>query len=74
MEQASPFVTLDELAKYLNVSHSTVRVWMRKGSIPKHTYIKVGQTYRFNRDQVVNELNAAGPLQTEMDLGEEQEN
>jgi len=74
MEQPSPFVTVNELAEYLNVSTSTIRLWVRKDRIPKHTYIKVGQTYRFNRDKVVAELNAAGPIQLEFDFDNNEEN
>jgi len=40
-------VPIDEAAKHFSVSTSTIRVWMRKNRIPKHTYIKLGSTYRF---------------------------
>lgn len=43
----SPYSTIEEVAKHYGVSLSTIRAWVRQGNIPKTTYIKVGQTYRF---------------------------
>ena len=54
-----PFVPIEELAKHFTVSVSTVRAWVRQGMIPKDTYIKVGNTYRFSVSKVVNALTAA---------------
>lgn len=45
---ASPYVPIEDVAKYFAVSISTIRAWIRQGIIPKNTYIKVGATYRFN--------------------------
>jgi excisionase family DNA binding protein len=53
---ASPYVPIEDVAKYLSVSLSTVRAWVRQGYIPKHTYIKVGNTYRFRLAAVVEHL------------------
>tara|TARA_R100000687_G_scaffold75234_1_gene66584 strand:- start:29 stop:295 length:267 start_codon:yes stop_codon:yes gene_type:complete len=50
------YVPIEGLAKHLSVKVSTIRQWVNKGYIPKHTYIKVGYTYRFNIPQVVNAL------------------
>jgi excisionase family DNA binding protein len=44
----SPYVAIEDLAKYFAVSVSTVRAWVRQEIIPKDTYIKIGATYRFN--------------------------
>jgi len=79
-----PFVPIEDLAKHFTVSVSTVRAWVRQGLIPKETYIKVGNTYRFNVTKVVNALTAApkdepekpepkveaeeAPVQLELDL------
>ena len=54
-----PFVPIEDLAKHFTVSVSTVRAWVRQGLIPKETYIKVGNPYRFNVTKVVNALTAA---------------
>jgi len=54
----SPFVTIENLAQYFCVSVSTIRAWVRQGYIPETTYIKLGNTYRFNRDQVSEALTA----------------
>jgi|TARA_R110000744_G_scaffold246184_2_gene362745 excisionase family DNA binding protein len=47
-----PFVPIEELSKHFSVSVSTIRAWVRQGHIPKDTYIKVGNTYRFSVDDV----------------------
>ena len=51
-----PFVPIEDLAKHFTVSVSTIRAWVRQGLIPKHTFIKVGNTYRFNVGKVVDAL------------------
>lgn len=51
---ASPYVTLEEMAAYLKVSKSTFRAWLRQGRLPKATYIKFGRAYRFDREKVVS--------------------
>jgi excisionase family DNA binding protein len=43
-----PFVPIEDLSKHFSVSVSTIRAWVRQGHIPKSTYIKVGNTYRFS--------------------------
>lgn len=50
------FVTIEDLANIFAVSVSTARAWVRTGAIPKHTYIKIGHTYRFNLPRVVEAL------------------
>ena len=52
----SPFVTIESLAQYFCVSVSTIRAWVRQGHIPENTYIKLGNTYRFNRAAVEQAL------------------
>jgi len=52
----SPYVAIEDVAKYFSVSISTVRAWLRQGYIPKTTYIKVGNTYRFHLAAVVEHL------------------
>jgi len=47
-----PFVPIEALAKHFSVSVSTIRAWVRQVHIPKDTYIKVGNTYRFSIDDV----------------------
>jgi len=51
-----PFVPIEDLAKHFSVSISTIRAWVRQGHIPKDTYIKVGNTYRFAIDNVSTAL------------------
>jgi excisionase family DNA binding protein len=56
--EKSPFVTIESLAQYFCVSVSTIRAWVRQGHIPENTYIKLGNTYRFNRAAVQDALMA----------------
>ncbi len=53
-----PFVPIEELAKHFSVSVSTIRAWVRQGNIPKDTYVKVGNTYRFCVGDVSKALTA----------------
>lgn len=55
-----PFVPIEEVAKHFTVSVSTIRAWVRQGHIPKDTYIKVGNTYRFSIDNVAAALTTQG--------------
>lgn len=45
---SGPYVPIEDVAKHLSVSVSTVRKWVREKHIPRATYIKVGNTYRFD--------------------------
>ena len=42
-----PYVPIENLAKHFSVSVSTIRGWVRNGHIPKDTYVKIDNTYRF---------------------------
>jgi excisionase family DNA binding protein len=55
-EKRPPLVSIDDLAITLGVSVSTVRSWVRDGEIPRQTYIRVGKTYRFEQEEVINAL------------------
>jgi hypothetical protein len=55
---SEPFVPIEDLAKQFTVSVSTVRAWVRQGYIPKDTYLKIGNTYRFNVPAVVKALSS----------------
>ena len=50
------YVPIDVVASRLSIRPNTLRKWIREGSIQKHTYIKVGNTYRFNADAVIDAL------------------
>jgi excisionase family DNA binding protein len=56
---STEYVPIDDVAKCLHVSPATVRGWVRRGKIPLNTYIKVGTTYRFNVDAVVEALRGS---------------
>jgi excisionase family DNA binding protein len=76
-----PFVPIETLAKHFTVSVSTIRAWLRQGYIPSDTYVKIGNTYRFNVSAVVQALSAkpkddvkmiepenAEPIQVQLEL------
>jgi hypothetical protein len=56
MAELDKFVPIEDLAKHFAVSVSTVRTWVRRGHIPKDTYLKIGNTYRFNIPKVIDAL------------------
>ena len=47
------FRPIEDVAKKLSVSTSTVRAWTRQGHIPDNAYIKIGQTYRYLVDETI---------------------
>jgi excisionase family DNA binding protein len=51
-----PYVPIENLAKHFSVSISTIRGWVRNGHIPKDTYVKIGNTYRFCVEDVSDAL------------------
>jgi excisionase family DNA binding protein len=51
-ENESPYVNINKVAEYYQVSVSTVRKWMRMGKIPASTYIGISGTYRFRLPEV----------------------
>ncbi len=55
------YVTLDELATHVGVKVSTVRQWVKRGFIPRDTYIRAGNTYRFCVEDVVAALRKEEP-------------
>ena len=57
------YVPIEDVANHFSVSISTIRAWVRQKEIPDNTYIKVGNTYRFNVDAVSDALtNKSKPL------------
>jgi excisionase family DNA binding protein len=58
MTHQTPYVTLEEAAEHFRVSLSTFRGWVRKGTVPKETYLQLGSVYRFNLPAVEDALMA----------------
>jgi len=52
----TPFVAIEDLAKHLAVSVSTVRGWVRQGHIPETTFLKINNVYRFDKQAVSDAL------------------
>ena len=52
----TPFVAIEDLAKHLAVSVSTVRGWVRQGHIPENTFLKINNVYRFDKQAVSDAL------------------
>tara|TARA_R100001460_G_scaffold53159_6_gene92181 strand:+ start:888 stop:1163 length:276 start_codon:yes stop_codon:yes gene_type:complete len=68
---AGPYVPIEELAKHFSVSISTIRMWVRNGHIPKDTYVNIGNTYRFNIDNVASALTKSNAKEdSNDDVGE----
>jgi excisionase family DNA binding protein len=72
----TPYVPIEELAKHLSVSVSTIRGWVRNKHIPENTYIRVINTYRFSVNDVVDALSATKNhpqpvVRAEPDFGED---
>lgn len=71
-----PFVTIESVAEHFVVSVATVRTWLRNGTVPRDTYLKVGNTYRFDLPKLADALVNAPkkPVQLEMDFDNETDN
>jgi excisionase family DNA binding protein len=52
------YVPIDVVSKRFTVSNSTIRAWVKSGHIPLATYVRVGNTYRFNLGEVISTLHA----------------
>jgi len=61
MSEEREFVEIRKVAEHFKVSESTVRAWIRNGSIPEHTYIKVGKTFRFELNLISDALLGEKP-------------
>ena len=68
-----PFIQIEDLAKHFAVSISTIRAWVRQGHIPKTTYIKIGNTYRFNKTAVTEALTKSAQNVDEAPIEEQLE-
>lgn len=55
-QKPEPLIPIEDVAKHFTVSVSTVRAWVRQGYIPRSTYIKIGNTYRFNLTEILASL------------------
>jgi excisionase family DNA binding protein len=47
-------VPIEDLARTLTVSVTTVRSWVRTGLIPGDRYVKIGNTYRFDKEAIID--------------------
>ena len=64
-ENESPYVGINVVVDYFQVSLSTVRKWIYSGAIPDSTYIRVSGTYRFRLPEVEAALAAYTKAQSE---------
>tara|TARA_R100000458_G_C8273281_1_gene248134 strand:+ start:610 stop:975 length:366 start_codon:yes stop_codon:yes gene_type:complete len=75
MSEEREFVEIRKVAEHFKVSESTVRAWIRNGSIPEHTYIKVGKTFRFELNLISDALLGEQPkAKPRRPLTQEEEN
>ena len=68
---SGPYVPIEDLAQHFSVSVSTIRGWLRRKQIPNHTFIRVGNTYRFSIEDVSVDLSAPTPASPARQLWEE---
>jgi predicted site-specific integrase-resolvase len=73
MQTETPYVPIEDVAKHFSVSLSTVRGWVRTGTIPPTAYIKLGYIYRFNLPSVASALMAASDTEKKNDNPTENE-
>jgi excisionase family DNA binding protein len=57
-DKVTPYATLEQAAKFFQVSLSTFRSWIQKGIVPRDSYIKLGSVYRFDMPAVETALKA----------------
>ena len=69
---SGPYVPIEDLAQHFSVSVSTIRGWLRRKQIPNHTFIRVGNTYRFSIDDVSVALSAPKPANPAKEAWEEE--
>ena len=62
-------VPIEILSKRLHVSVPLIRVWVRRGVIPKGTYMLEGRTYRFDVEGVIAHMLNNEPIQGEQNVG-----
>lgn len=55
-------VPIEDLARTLTVSITTVRAWVRTGLIPGNLYVKIGNTYRFDKDGIIHHFQPKKPV------------
>jgi excisionase family DNA binding protein len=75
MPEQEPFVPIDDVARHFSVSTSTVRSWIKNNHIPRDTFVKLGNTYRFQISAVTAALTGAavpeeGATEDEPDLAD----
>ena len=58
-DSGSSVLTIDELAKYLKISKSTLYKLAQEGSVPAQ---KVGEHWRFHKEAVDEWLRKRGPI------------
>lgn len=49
LQNTEPWVSLEEVAKYLGVNKDTIRNWIKKTDIPAH---KIGRKWKFKLSEV----------------------
>ena len=49
-------VPINKVADKLGVSVAAIRGWVNQGKIPEDTYIKIGNTYRFDLKRILDLL------------------
>ncbi len=55
------YMSIEDTAKYYNLSVSTIRNWINDGRLPPHCYFKAGGVYRIARERADAALMLPNP-------------
>jgi len=61
----SKYSNVQEVAKFFDISESTVRLWVKKGLIDRSCYVKADTTYRFDIPAIEKYLRGEGSTPVE---------
>jgi len=60
---------IEEVARKFSVGPATIRTWIRSGAIPRNTFVRAGNTYRFDVDAVTRALMEGHEPEEQAPLG-----
>ena len=61
----SKYSNVQEVAKFFDISESTVRLWVKKGLIDRSCYVKADTTYRFDIPAIEKHLRGGQDIKSE---------
>ena len=61
----SKYSNVQEVAKFFDISESTVRLWVKKGLIDRSCYVKADTTYRFDIPAIEQHLRGGEGIKSD---------